>query len=75
MGDGPKPLSEWGTTRDWVAVAVSVGLCIGVSEAVGEAVRPSLDFWPAFAVKVAAGTVTMIAALMVWLRLIRRPRL
>ncbi len=71
MGEGPKPLAGW-PTHNWIAVLICVGLGIGVTEAVGAAVRPPLDFWPAFAIKVAAGGAVTILALAVWSLLARR---
>jgi hypothetical protein len=48
----------------WICITI-VG--IAVAEAVGEAVRPSLEFWLAFVVKVAAGGAgAAIAGIAVW---------
>jgi hypothetical protein len=73
MAESQEPF-DWRAKRDWIAFLVCFGIGMIVTEVVGEAVLPSLGFWPTFAVKVAAGGAVTIAALMVWMRLIR-PRL
>ena len=64
------PFAGW-AKRDWIAFWVCIAIGIGVTEAVGESVRPALDFWPAFAVKVVAGGAAVLVAWAVWARLIR----
>jgi len=73
MGNAQGPFAGW-AKRDRIAFWVCIGLGVSVAEAVGEAVRPSLAFRPAFAVKVAAGDVAVIVAWVIWVRLFR-PRL
>ena len=46
-----------------LADVICVAVGIAVADAVGEAVRSSLDFWPAFAVKVAAGGAVALAGI------------
>jgi hypothetical protein len=62
----------WWTRRDKIAFAVCIAVGISITDAVGESVRPPLDFWAAFAVKVAAGWVAGIATWVIWWRFIRR---
>jgi hypothetical protein len=73
MSDKPGPFAGW-TKRDWIAFVICLGLGISLTESVGQAIRPPLDFWPAFAIKVAAGGIAVIVAWVIWGRLIR-PRL
>lgn len=64
------PFAGW-AKRDWLAFWVCMAIGIGVTEAVGASVRPALDFWPALAVKVAAGGAAVLVAWAAWARLIR----
>jgi len=73
MAEGLGPFAGW-AKRDWIAFWVCIGVGMSVTEVVGEAVRPSLDFWPTFAVKVAAGGFATLIASIIWARFIR-PRL
>ena len=70
MAGGPGPFAGW-AKRDKIAFPVCIVIGLGVTEAVGEAVRPALDFWPSFAVKVAAGWAAVMVAWVIWVRLIR----
>jgi hypothetical protein len=59
----PTPTDGW---RAYLGHAACVVIGIVVAHAVGEAIQPSLSFWPAFAVKVAAGGAVAIGAFLVW---------
>jgi hypothetical protein len=73
LGNKPGPFAGW-TTRDWIAFGICIGLAITVTDAVDQAIRPPMDFWPAFAIKVVTGGVVALVASVIWARLIR-PRL
>lgn len=70
MVEGFGPFAGW-AKRDWIAFWVCIAIGVGVTEAVGEATRPALGFWPAIGVKIAAGGVAVIVAWVVWVKFVR----
>ncbi|HVS39179.1 MAG TPA: hypothetical protein VMS17_26715 [Gemmataceae bacterium] len=65
MADDSRPPKATGwllSLRYWICIAIG----IAAAEAVGDAVQPSLGFWPAFAIKIAAGGAGALIAALVW---------
>lgn len=71
MGDGGMTGRDF-NTADWVGVVACVIIGTSVTEAVGSWVHTTMDFWPAFGIKVAAGGAVTLVLLAVWLGVIRR---
>lgn len=71
MGDGGLVGRELNVV-DWIGLFVCFAIGSGVADAVGRRLDPATDFWPAFGIKVAAGGAVGVAAVAVWLGVIRR---
>ena len=59
---------------DWAGIFGSVLAGISVTELVGRQVHAQLDFWPAFGIKVAAGSAVTLALLALWLGVVRKKK-
>lgn len=71
MGDGGIVGRKLNTV-DWVGLFVCYAIGSVVADVVGRQVHPVMDFWSAFGIKVAAGGAVAVAAVAVWLGIIRR---